>query len=89
MKPPRLLSPEQITGFLRLIGQTREHEYHCGECLDHVAEFAERELEGRPHDEAMRSVEHHLSVCPECREEYEALRKLLTEPPVGGDEPKP
>ena len=82
MKTPRLLSPQQIAGFLDLIGQTREREYVCGECLEHVAEFAERELAGRPRDEAMQHVEQHLVQCTECREEYEALRKLLIEPPA-------
>jgi uncharacterized protein with PIN domain len=80
MKPPRVLSPQQIAGFLDLIGQTREHEFTCGECLEHVAEFAERQLAGRAPDDAMRSVEQHLFQCPECREEYEALRQLLLDP---------
>lgn len=32
-------------------------------------------LAGRSIPEALRSVEHHLSVCAECREEYTALRQ--------------
>ncbi len=84
MKTPRVLSAQQIAGFLDLIGQTREHEFTCGECLEHVAEFAERELAGRPRDVAMQSVDQHLVQCPECREEYETLRQLLLEPPAEG-----
>ena len=77
MQKSHILSAAQISGFLDLIGRTREHEYVCSECLEHVAEFAERELAGQPRDDAMRHVEHHLAVCPECREEYSALRTLL------------
>ena len=32
---------------------------------------------GLPLDEALARVEHHLSICPECREEFEALEKVL------------
>lgn len=77
MKSHPILTREEIAGFVRLIGQTREHEITCGECLDDLAEFAERRLEGSPRSLAMRHVEHHLLVCPECREEYEALQRLL------------
>jgi predicted anti-sigma-YlaC factor YlaD len=28
-------------------------------------------------DEVLASVEQHLALCPECREEFEALMKIL------------
>lgn len=78
MKPgDQPLTPQQIEGFVRLVGLTRDHEFDCGECLQHVGEFAERQFAGRPLDEALTCVEHHLSVCPECREEYLALKEIL------------
>ncbi|MGE5246910.1 MAG: hypothetical protein ACM3L8_01080, partial [Verrucomicrobiota bacterium] len=50
---------------------------NCNECLDRVAEFAERELAGRPISDALEAVRHHLTRCGECREEYEALITVL------------
>jgi uncharacterized protein with PIN domain len=67
----------QINGLVRLIGLTREAELNCNECLDQVAEFAESELSGKPVPEALEAVSHHLTLCAECKEEYDELLKVL------------
>lgn len=72
-------SKSEIEGLLRLIGLTKDEEIDCDECLLHVAEFAEQELAGRSIPEGLEAVGHHLAVCAECREEYEALQRALTE----------
>ncbi len=56
---------------------TREVEIGCDECLAQAGAFAENELAGKEVREAMRLVQQHLAVCPECREEYEALLAAL------------
>lgn len=71
------LHPRQIDGLMHLIGLTREDEIDCNQCLEHVAEFAETHLAGRPVPQALKAVEHHLALCAECREEYEALCKAI------------
>lgn len=71
------LSKKEIDELLRLICLTRDNEINCEECLSLVAEFAEHQLAGRPIAEALKTVEHHLSICAECREEYEALQRAL------------
>ena len=71
------LNNKQIKGLAHLIGLTREQEMNCNECLDRVAEFAECELTGKPIPDALEAVSHHLSLCTECREEYEALFSAL------------
>ena len=71
------LSDDQINGLMKLIGLTRERELTCDECLAQVAEFAEGELARKPPSDAMDAVKHHLELCFECREEYEALLKLV------------
>ena len=68
-----LLSNKQIKDLAHLLGLTREQELNCSECLDQVAEFAECELTGKPIPDALEAISHHLSLCTECREEYEAL----------------
>ena len=71
------LSKEQIAELLRQIGLTRDEEIDCERCLALVAEFAERELAGRSVPAALESVAHHLAICAECCEEYEALLEAL------------
>lgn len=71
------LSDDQIRSLVRALTLTREHEINCSECLDEVAEFAERELAGRPVPDALEAVRHHLTRCGECRDEYEALLTAL------------
>ena len=71
------LSREQIAELLRLIGLTRDEEIDCERCLALVAEFAERKLVGQSVPAGLEAVAHHLSVCAECCEEYEALLQAL------------
>jgi len=71
------LTPQQIEGLVRVIGQTREHEFNCAECQRNVSEFAERQIAGLALGEALAGVEQHLTVCSECREEFLALEKIL------------
>lgn len=76
------LSKEELDRLTRLIGLTKESEINCEQCLALVSEFAEHRLEGKSVSEALKAVEHHLSVCSECREEYESLQEALKE--LGG-----
>jgi hypothetical protein len=71
------LSKKEIDGLLRLIGLTRDDEIDCERCLALVAEFAEQELAGRSIPAGLEAVAHHLSICAECREEFEALLQAL------------
>ena len=71
------LTKEQVEALLKMIGLTREDEIDCDECLSQVAEFAERELAGKAIPQGLDAVRHHLAVCAECREEYEALQRVL------------
>ena len=71
------LSKEEIAELLRLVGLTRDEEIDCEPCVALVAEFAERELAGRSVPAGLEAVAHHLSICVECREEFEALLQAL------------
>ncbi len=71
------LSKKELEGLLRLVGLTKDSEINCEQCLALVAEFAEHELAGKSVPEGLKAVEQHLSVCSECREEYEALQRAL------------
>ncbi|GAB4181447.1 MAG: hypothetical protein Fur0032_22550 [Terrimicrobiaceae bacterium] len=71
------LNQQQIENLLHLVSRTHEKEINCNECFERLAEFAEVRMRNQPLSVALQSVEHHLSVCAECREEYEALRDAL------------
>lgn len=72
-----ILSPAQVSEFLRQIAHTRDQEVDCGTCIQNIGEFAEKKIAGAELDTALASIEHHLSLCPECTEEYEALKSIL------------
>ena len=74
MKP---LTPGQIKELVRQVEATRERELNCTECRAAFAQFAEQRLTGLPPDAALALVQHHLSLCPECDEEFAALEKIL------------
>lgn len=78
MKPEfQRLTSEQVGSIVQMLANTRDREFNCSECLDHAGEFVESKLAGLQLDEAIALVEHHLALCPECREECEALLKIL------------
>lgn len=68
---------DQLNRLLRQLSVTREHELNCSECLGKMPEFAERELSGKEVPEVLQAVQHHLTLCGECSEEYEALLRAL------------
>ena len=67
------LSKKEIDALIKVVSQTRSGELTCDECLKELAEFAENSLEGKSIPESVQAVEHHLAICPECEEEYQAL----------------
>lgn len=71
------LDSEHIQSLTRLLEITRDDEINCNEFLDCVAEYAEHEIAGNIPEGVYDKVRHHLSLCVECREEYEALLKVL------------
>jgi predicted anti-sigma-YlaC factor YlaD len=58
---------------LDVVRATQAVEIDCDVCLMQVGEFAELYLVGKPIPEGLRAIEQHLSICDECREEYEML----------------
>ena len=71
------LTTHQVGSIVKMLGLTTEREFNCGECLQNVSEFSENQLANKPVCEVISKVEQHLALCPECREEYEALMKIL------------
>lgn len=71
------LSDDEVARLLRLVQVTREEELTCDDCLDRIADFAENELRGEANTAQFEAVRQHLSVCEECHDEYDVLKRAL------------
>lgn len=76
--------PDSMSGLARSmplmiqkIGNTQEIEFSCDEVLRLLDQFAEAFLRGEDVQQLLPLVAQHLGMCPDCREEYEALLKVL------------
>lgn len=80
------LSKKELEALMEQIGLTRDQEIDCDQCLSQVAEFAEHHLAGQTIPHGLKAVQHHLAICGECREEYEALQRALDAIAPGADD---
>jgi len=60
-----------------MILHTAEVELTCDEVFELIDQFTEMAQRGENVAELMPLVQHHLMMCPDCREEYEALKRVL------------
>lgn len=52
-------------------------EAFCDQTRELIGAYVELDLAGERADRAYPAVARHMAVCPDCREEYEALRELM------------
>jgi hypothetical protein len=64
---------ERLRGLLRVVQATEPSEIDCDEFLVRVAPFLEALTARHDIPDQLRQVAQHLSVCPECKEEFDAL----------------
>ncbi len=64
---------EQLRDLLRTVAATEPQEIDCEELLARVAAYLESRAPGGELPPELELVAQHLEVCPDCREEYEAL----------------
>jgi hypothetical protein len=76
--PPDLVSSPALM-LLRKLEQTGPVELTCDEVFAVIDQFAELVMQGQDAARLMPLVYQHLDMCPECREEYEALRRALAD----------
>ena len=82
--PPASNWPDPTSGLaqsmprlIRRLDLTQEVEYSCDDVLRLLDQFAEAFLRGEDVQRLMPLVYQHLELCADCREEYEALLKVL------------
>ncbi len=67
---------EQLRTLLRLLSDTEPDELDCDQLLQHVGALLETLQDGQEPPEQLAAVSQHLRVCPECREEFDALMRV-------------
>jgi hypothetical protein len=71
MSDPASVHQMQMT--LRMITATRDQEISCDEAYEFLDAYADRISRGEDAAALMPLVHHHLAMCPDCREEFDAL----------------
>ncbi len=71
------ISPDQAEKMLYMIQNTREVELSCDEVHELLDQYSEMAVRGEDVASLLPLVHYHLEMCPDCREEYEALSRIL------------
>lgn len=66
-----------LKSLLEQISNTKDVELPCDDVFKLMDEFADAVARGEDTTELMPLVQHHLDICRDCLEEYEALLKIL------------
>ena len=72
-----MLDSEKLKMMVRMIARTRDEEIGCEDCFAQLDRFVDQLLDGKHPEEAMPLVEHHLNICNDCKEEFQALLDAL------------
>jgi len=70
-------SEQVLRKLLNAIEQTQDVEYSCDEVYQLLDQYTEAVERGEDAAQIMPLVKHHLDLCPDCREEFEALLSVL------------
>jgi len=71
------LSDESVTSIMHRLVITTEEEISCDEVFAMVDEYAEAAQRGEDVASLKPLIRHHLDMCRECDEEYQALLRIL------------
>ena len=67
----------QAEKILRMIENTQLEELSCDEVFELLDVYAEMAARGEDVIDLFPLVRHHLDMCPDCREELEALMRII------------
>lgn len=71
------LTPSQARKMLEMVLKTLDRELSCDEVHELLDQYTEMAVQGENVEELLPLVHHHLHMCPDCHEEYEALSRIL------------
>ena len=70
----------ELTALKKLLialSMTNPEELDCGDCHEHIDQFADMLQEGKDPEIVLPLVKRHLELCHDCHEEFEALSIAL------------
>lgn len=70
-------SRAMMGNLLRMVEKTDEVEIGCDEVFELLDQYIEIEQRGEDVSKLIPLVEQHLDKCRDCREEYEALKRVI------------
>ncbi len=80
------LNREQIQRLIQQVIDTQAEELSCDEMMRVLTEYAEKLAGGEVIEVADDVyVQHHLDICPECREEFEMIKGIADEGKLGNE----
>ncbi|HIE24903.1 MAG TPA: hypothetical protein EYP74_02770 [Anaerolineales bacterium] len=71
------MKEEKTINFLKMLDMTESQEISCMDVYELIDEYVELKRRGEDVSELMPKVKHHLDMCRDCFEEYEALMVAL------------
>lgn len=77
------LDSPSIDRLLHLLCDTREDELSCEEVFSRLDEYVDCLLSHRHVMDQLPLMEHHLSLCADCRDELHALQQALANADAG------
>ncbi|MGW8225179.1 MAG: hypothetical protein ACWGOY_05575 [Anaerolineales bacterium] len=74
--------PADLKKFIQMLENTQEVELSCEEVYQILDQYTELVYRQEDSAELIPLVEHHIEICPDCREEFEALLRILEASPA-------
>ena len=74
--------PADVQKLIEMVENTQEVEFSCEDVYNILDQYTELVYHGDESAELMPLVEHHIEICPDCREEFEALLRILEAVPA-------
>ena len=74
--------PAEFQKLIQMVENTQEIEFSCEDVYQILDQYTEMVYQGESAQELMPLVEHHIEICPDCREEFEALLRILEASPA-------
>lgn len=74
--------PAEFQKLIQMVEKTQEIEFSCDDVYQILDEYTEMVYRGESTEKLMPLVEHHIEICPDCREEFEALLRILQASPA-------
>ncbi len=70
-------NPQATLGTVVLLTESQEDMLNCDQVFELLDQFSERAARGEDVAHLMPLVQAHLDNCPDCRERYEALMRMI------------